>query len=79
MMLFGTPLDAESSACAPLMWMTGNAGLVSLTLAATSPSRHSTLEADLGDERLVFHVARAEGFPSGGPLRASALSAPHSL
>src|SRR5258708_14048406 len=36
MILLGTPFDAQSSACAPLMYMTGNCGPVSLIYLATS-------------------------------------------
>ena len=36
MMLLGTPLDAQSSACAPLMYTMGNAGSISLACWATS-------------------------------------------
>src|SRR5689334_6808295 len=36
MMLFGTPFDAHSSACAPLIYTMGKLGFASLNCAATS-------------------------------------------
>src|SRR5690349_15257367 len=56
MMLFGTPLEAHSSACAPLMYTTGNAGSVSLICAATSQPFNRTFQANVSDKSLVVFL-----------------------
>jgi len=54
MMLLGTPLDAQSSACAPLMLYDGKTLGRSLWLAGRLPQPSIWPETDVGYEHAVF-------------------------